>query len=781
MHRTILILLTFLTANTFIVYMQSFAESNKIDSLLAELKTSKEDTTKIKLYLKIGNEYTNTILDSALYFYKKALKLSQSPPEVEQKDIYIKLKTKSLNYIGIVHYYQGNYASAIEYYKKVLKIFEESGNKNGISGCYNNIGLAHDYQGNYASAIKYYRKALKIYKELGNKKGISYCYTNIGNIHYYQGNYANAIDYYKKSLKIAKELGSKKEIATCYNNIGLVHDDQGNYAIAIKYYQKSLKIFEESDDKKGMSMCYNNIGLVHYYQGNYASAIDYYKKSLKIAEELGDKKGIANCYNNIGLVYDEQGNSSSSKKLAADKYARAIEYYQKSLKIFEESDDKKGMSMCYMNIGIVYEEQGYSASSEKHAEDKYISAIEYYQKSLKIKEKLGDKKGIAMVLGNIANLNNTLADSLVTKKEKTEKYYKAIKLAGKALRIAKEIKTLPLEKEFLIHLSNSYEGLKNYKKALEFHKLYMEANDSLFNEEKNKQITQMEAHYQAEKKQQEIEKQKILLEKKDVEVKQQEAVASRQRMQRNAFIGGFALMLILAVVVLRSYRQKKKANILLSEQKEEIGQKNEELQQQKEEITVQRDELEQTNEKLDETNKQLELKNKDVTDSINYAKRIQTAILPPEEYVTKSLPEHFILFKPRDIVSGDFYWATVKNNSLIIAAVDCTGHGVPGAFMSMLGVSFLNEIVNKLPVETQNFASLQANEILNQLRDEVINSLHQTGKEDEAQDGMDIALYILNMETKELRYAGANNPLYIVRNKNLTGFQNLSGGVLKIK
>ncbi len=521
--------------------MQSLAENNKIDSLLAELKTSKEDTTKIKLYFKIGNEYTNTILDSALYFYKKALKLSQSPPEVEQKDIYKKLKTKSLNYIGIVHYYQGNCASAIEYYKKVLKIFEESSDKKGISGCYNNIGLAHDYQGNYASAIKYYRKALKIYKELGNKMGISYCYTNIGNIHYYQGNYANAIDYYKKSLKIAKELGGKKGIANCYNNIGLIHNDQGNYAIAIKYYQKSLRIFEESYDKKGMSMCYNNIGLIHYYQGNYASAIDYYKKSLKIAEELGDKKGIANCYNNIGLVYDEQGNSSSSKKLAADKYASAIEYYKKSLKIFEESYDKKGMSMCYMNIGIVYEEQGYSASSEKLAEDKYISAIEYYQKALKIKEKLGDKKGIAMVLGNIANLNNTLADSLVTKKEKTEKYYKAIKLAGKALRIAKEIKALPLEKEFLIHLSNSYEGLKNYKKALEFHKLYMEANDSLFNEEKNKQIVEMESKYQAEKKQQEIEKQKILLEKKDIEVKQQEAVASRQRMQRNAFIGGFAL------------------------------------------------------------------------------------------------------------------------------------------------------------------------------------------------------------------------------------------------
>ena len=163
-------------------------------------------------------------------------------------------------------------------------------------------------------------------------------------------------------------------------------------------------------------------------------------------------------------------------------------------------------------------------------------------------------------------------------------------------------------------------------------------------------------------------------------------------------------------------------------------------------------------------NKELARINKDLTDSIRYAKRIQDAILPDDDFMEKILPEYSILFKPRDIVSGDFYWTTQINNKLVITAADCTGHGVPGAFMSMLGVSFLNEIVNKKEVT-------QANEVLNQLKESVIKSLKQTGKQGEAQDGMDIALCIIDLETKKLQYSGAYNPLYIIRNKELIQFK----------
>ncbi len=156
---------------------------------------------------------------------------------------------------------------------------------------------------------------------------------------------------------------------------------------------------------------------------------------------------------------------------------------------------------------------------------------------------------------------------------------------------------------------------------------------------------------------------------------------------------------------------------------------------------------------LEERNKIVEEKNKDILDSINYAKRIQTALLKEEERVSMHLPDHFILFKPKDIVSGDFYWALEKEGYLYIAAVDCTGHGVPGGFMSMLGVAFLNEI-------TADTKLLTPAEILDRLRGKILKELGQTGEANESKDGMDISLLRVNLETRETQWSGANNPLW---------------------
>jgi serine phosphatase RsbU (regulator of sigma subunit) len=155
----------------------------------------------------------------------------------------------------------------------------------------------------------------------------------------------------------------------------------------------------------------------------------------------------------------------------------------------------------------------------------------------------------------------------------------------------------------------------------------------------------------------------------------------------------------------------------------------------------------------------LEVQKKNITDSINYASRIQTALLPPEELLNILLPEHFILYLPRDIVSGDFYWITISDGKTIIAVADCTGHGVPGAFMSMLGFTYLNEIVNKTP-------NVKANEILNELRKKVKSSLHQDDSSYN-KDGMDIALAIIDKANMKLQYAGANNPLFICRKSQI--------------
>ena len=203
-----------------------------------------------------------------------------------------------------------------------------------------------------------------------------------------------------------------------------------------------------------------------------------------------------------------------------------------------------------------------------------------------------------------------------------------------------------------------------------------------------------------------------------------------------AAIGGMFLVLILLIFIYRNYRQKRKANDMLKE-------KNDLIELQK---------------------KHVEEKNKDITDSINYAKRIQLALLKEQKHVSAHLPEHFIFFMPKDIVAGDFYWAAEKQGHLYLTAADCTGHGVPGAFLTMLGVAFLNEINSTNEILTPA-------QILDKLRVRFITELSQTGKEGENKDGMDISLMRLNLKTYELQWAGANNPLWVMKSKSVSSFE----------
>ncbi|MBN2682299.1 MAG: SpoIIE family protein phosphatase [Bacteroidales bacterium] len=240
---------------------------------------------------------------------------------------------------------------------------------------------------------------------------------------------------------------------------------------------------------------------------------------------------------------------------------------------------------------------------------------------------------------------------------------------------------------------------------------------------------------------------------------------------RTVIIAGFLLVTVLTLLVIRGYNQKRKANILLAKQKKEIEKQRDEIFQQKEEILMQKEEIEAQRDEIetqrDEIQEQKNVAEKqrdmiteqkqEITDSIHYAKRIQSALLPQQKFAAEILPEHFILFKPRDIVSGDFYWMFRKDNKVAITAADCTGHGVPGAFMSMLGIAFLNEIATSM-------SSLDASEILNLLRKQIINSLHQTGIEGGSKDGMDMSLCVIDTKENTIQFAGANNPLYIISN-----------------
>ena len=258
-----------------------------------------------------------------------------------------------------------------------------------------------------------------------------------------------------------------------------------------------------------------------------------------------------------------------------------------------------------------------------------------------------------------------------------------------------------------------------------------------------KRIADMQISYETEKKEHEL---KI----KDIQIVQQQERNSRQRIIIYFAAIGLLIVLCFATVVARQNKKIRKANEMLDLQNKQIIQQNEEIEQQRDYVTMQRDQIAEQKEKI--------------TDSIEYASRIQNAMLTPTEICNELLPQHFIMLCPRDIVSGDFYWVKKVGNQVIATVMDCTGHGVPGAFMSMLGTTLLEQIVTN-----GQFSS--AADILEQMRKSVKSSLHQEDKQSSQSDGMDCALCIIDFDKMQLQYSGANNPLILIRNGEIIEYE----------
>jgi len=446
---------------------------------------------------------------------------------------------------------------------------------------------------------------------------------------------------------------------------------------------------------------------------NKNQSIEYLLKALKIAKEIGDKEMEANYLHNIGAFYYSENQPDT-----------AIYYFNLALKIQKKLENKRGISEVLSGLGTIYIDT-----------KKFPQALSYLQQSLEICKELNDKTGIIFTLINIGQIYFQQTD-----------YSLSIEYYLQSLSIAKEIGSIDSEQSTCLLLAEVYSKINDYKNAFLYQQLYAQLKDTLFNNESQKALAEMGTKYETEKKEKQIEIQ-------DLKITQQVMELNKKQIVIYAVLGGLILVLSLVVVIFRSYRLKKKAHEVITIKNEELGQANEEISAQRDEIEAQRDILSEKNTLLFE-------QKKGITDSINYAKRIQQAVLPSGNYANNILGDHFILFKPKDIVSGDFYWGTRVNEWLIVTVADCTGHGVPGAFMSMLGVSFLNEIIRKKEIT-------KASEILDNLRESLIEALQQKGQTGEQKDGMDIVLCAINITSNELQFSGANNPLYIIRNSNL--------------
>ncbi len=657
--------------------------------------------------------------EQAIEIYRKSALLCK---EIDFKDIFC----QSIYKIGLTYYYLRDYDMAISYLDSGLIISEKYGFDNLIGKSYEALARVNRDMNEPDKAIEFIDEAIKIYEKEDDVGGLAKAYNSLGWVYFNLGENQRAIFYYSQSLQFQKELNNKLEIAVVSGNIGNVYWKLGNFEKAIEYQQEALKYFEGIDHKAGIANSLNNIGncyasLVTENQSienikNLQNALTYYERALNYRKELADSFQISSSYWNIsniktGIINEKfmqlYGDSWSdticnlyNKDTLLEIYKEPILLYKEALLIKEKIKDLNGKGSIYHNLGKIYNQIGL-----------YHDAFKYLAEGLDISRQIRDKY-----------LESNILFDIGTMYKNKKQFNLANKYFFESLEINRENDYKYLLKHNYTAISEVFEKLKNIPEAFHYYKLYTQVKDSIVNEEKYKQIAELETRYETEKKEKEIQ-----LLNKDNELQRNRV--KQARLVIYFISAGGIIIIFFLFIVYKQYLDKRKANL-----------------------------------KLEAQNNLIRKQKQDITDSITYASRIQGALLPPEELLDQLLKEYFILFLPKDIVSGDFYWVNEYNGKVITAAVDCTGHGVPGAFMSMLGIAYLNEIVNKR-------ADLHANEILIELRNHIIKSLRQTQTIETGKDGMDVSLTIIDRENLTAEYAGAFNPLIICRNGEIIEYK----------
>ena len=570
-------------------------------------------------------------------------------------------------------------------------------------------------------ALKYSDEALTLSEKINFKKGEGSTFSKMGDLYYFIGKYDKALEFYSKSLMIKKVVDDKKGAAKSLQNIGDVYINLGDYKKGLDNYLNSLEIYQSIGDKKSIPL--NNIAASYFYLGDYENSLKYYIRALKTFEALNKKERMIPPLLGVGNVYK-----------AMRDYKNALNYYKQALQIGKEIRSQTSIATSLTDIGIIYE--------QLKSND---TALEYYSKSLKIIEEIGNKGDLAVSLMNIGNVYNKtknyenaldcykrvlIINNDLGKKDEISRVLlnigilysqkgnpeKAMEYLKKGLVLADSINSSEIQEKGNEALSDIYAKKQDYKNAYDYFKLHSLIKDSLLNEDNSKNIAEVQTKYETDKKEKAIE---LLTKDKSI----QDAQLKNEKNVRNGFIVGCLLLLIVIVLAYNRYLIKQKAS------------------------------------------KEIEQKNKEITESISYAKRIQSSFLTSEKYISQRLSEYFIFYNPRNIVSGDFYWLMEKDNALYVCTADCTGHGIPGAFMSLISMGILNEIIySKSHI-------IHTDEILNELRRIIILAVNPEGSSEEGKDGMDAVFCRFDFQKMELEYSAANNSFYIIRNGELLVFK----------
>jgi tetratricopeptide (TPR) repeat protein len=734
-------------------HIPAFAQkTSKLDSLYQKFNISKIDTQKVNILNKIYPiHYKTQKYDSALVVLQKSYELAE-------KIQYEAGLAATCENMASVYRKQNNFVTAIKYALQASELRRKLGNKKDFARILFTLGLIYFDKSEYQTALKYYKEALSLAQETKSKQNEGNIYHSMGLLYRTQRNSAEALNSYQKALKIREELADTQAQAETYVSMAYIYRGMEDYQKQLEMQQKALAMFSE-DNLAGKMSGFMGIGITYSDLKNYPKAVENYKKAQEFAVKIGDKKNISNILTNLANAYNNLGDTS-----------KALASWNEAYKIKLEIDDKQGLAITLTNIGKYYVKY-----KQPH------KGIEYLKKSFDLAQKIGLK-------ATLRSSSETLADAYIQLKDYEQAYkYKEIYTTYEdsisSESVSKKLQALEFdyalekkEKEILLlQKDKNLESAENDRKQQQI--LLLTQTQVL----KTQELQLLEQEKRTQEAEASKQEQQISLLNKDKEIQKtninllkQEQLLRAEESKIQQFIGlglaiGVVFLLLLAGLFYRSKQNTQKANRVLSD-------KNVQIELQRTEIAEKNGEMKQINEEMQATlqvvanqNEELARKNKDIFASIAYAKRIQDAMLPLEEEIAKGFGKEnfFILFKPRDIVSGDFYWfqeipanfnSTNSNPLLIMAVADCTGHGIPGAFMSMIGNEVLNQIIN---IDKQTSPDL----ILSQLSMGICNALKQDVTNN--RDGMDMSVITIDKTAKVFEYSGAMNPMFVFANGEL--------------
>lgn len=745
-------------------------------------QTKQDTNTKTKaigLMLKTAEEYLQQgVPEKSMLYAQNALEESNQI----NNNAY---KAASLGLIGKSQRALHNNHAALKYFLWAIRTFEINNEQDEIADYYREIGLLYLEEDAYKKAKEYFLLYDKAKEKIGSAipNQVEFL-RNLSFIHLQLGEYEEAIKYNKILLEIYSNQHDTARLIDVYEQLSVITKNQEQYDQALAFSAELLKIYQQQNDIVNISNTYNNLGYLHKKTGNLKSSIEHFNNAIRLGESQPEsltEESQITLLTNIGIAYTN-----------LSVFLRAKEYFIQALKIREAQENWVGKAhihnhlasnylisgkislalkevMTAIELGLTYNAKNVLATGYKilslvyKADNNPNKARLFAEKHVEISEQLKRSKNVEtkdFLQKQIAiekkedEIKALLAEQEqnVIEKERKESELRLKEKELAILRQDQKLKVIALQNQRL-EKDKAEQAL-----ALAYQELQVEKRNRELKElEKSKQLQDLMLNQQ--KLEKEKQEKAIALLETDRKLKDQKI--NDEIARRKYAYGIIGLFILILGVASFSFRQKQKDNLKLKKHQVVIQEQNSQLISGEKELKRNVIALQNTQEILGKQKKALEIEYKKTQESIEYAKKIQASILPGEEQYKQIIPDSFVIYKPKDIVSGDFYWISKNEDKIIVAVVDCTGHGVPGALVSLIGNNALNEAINENSVTNPA-------DILQYIDMKVTQQLNKGGRE--LNDGMDLGICLiepLDQDHVKLTFSGAKNTLFVVANGNL--------------